>query len=118
MVWLEDVKVPVTVALSMLDDIVPSEAIYNHFRYHYGEPDDHGCFKRPTAVQSPPPSGSGPSGKSRQSGLPDARVIAWNGIGHGGMLLSHEAQDRLILAMRSQAREQGLVRWVKRKGSL
>lgn len=103
-VWLEDLKVPVTVALSMLDDIVPSEAIFNHFKWHYGEPDEHGRFKDPPA--------------SRQRGgvpLPDARVLAWKGLGHGGMLISKQAQDQLILAMTSQAREQGLLKWVGRK---
>ena len=39
----------------------------------------------------------------------DGRLVYWKGIGHGQMLLSLSAQDRLIEAMHCQAKESGLV---------
>jgi hypothetical protein len=48
-----------------------------------------------------------------KAGLPDARLIYWEGLGHGAMLFSLEAQNRLIDAVDGQALARGLVRWDK-----
>jgi len=48
-----------------------------------------------------------------KAGLPDARLIYWEGLGHGAMLFSLEAQHRLIDAVDGQALARGLVRWAK-----
>lgn len=159
MVWLQDVKCHVVVALSSEDDIVPSPAIRAYVARHYGLPDSTSTI---TALDSQQQAQALPDERARggsaslagglswgrrrgrwagsalavlrnprrrigawrtlfhrpsqaaareQEGLPDARLIYWDGLGHGAMLFSLEAQDRLIDAVHAQARDRGIARW-------
>lgn len=173
MVWLQDVKCHVVVALSSEDDIVPSPAIRAYVARHYGLPDPSSAATEPhdtaaAATTATAAAGNQPAGREQrggstglgagmgglswgrrrgrwagsawavlrnprrrigawrtlfhrpsqaaareQEGLPDARLIYWEGLGHGAMLFSLAAQDRLIDAVDAQARDRGLARWEK-----
>lgn len=97
--WLQDVTCPLVVALSSEDDIVPSTAIRAYVQRHYGmwEVKQKEKQEREELEDQRNKKGNG-------------RLVYWKGIGHGQMLLSLSAQDRLIEAMHCQAKESGLVR--------
>ena len=97
--WLQDVTCPLVVALSSEDDIVPSTAIRAYVQRHYGmwEVGEREEEEEEEAEDQKNKKGTG-------------RLVYWKGIGHGQMLLSLRAQDRLIEAMHCQAKETGLVK--------
>lgn len=96
--WLQDVTCPLVVALSSDDDIVPSAAIRAYVQRHYGMREvGEREEEEEEAVDQ----------RNRKG---DGRLVYWKGIGHGQMLVSLRAQDRLIEAMHCQAKESGLAR--------
>lgn len=96
--WLQDVSCPLVVALSSEDDIVPSTAIHYYVQRHYRMQEAVKHEKEDDAGEMTDQSNASGSG----------RLIYWRGIGHGQMLVSLKAQDRLIAAICKQAVESGL----------
>jgi len=98
--WLQDVTCPLVVALSSEDDIVPSAAIRAYVQRHYG--------MREVGEREEEEEEEEAGDQRNRKG--DGRLVYWKGIGHGQMLVSLRAQDRLIEAMHCQAKESGLAR--------
>lgn len=105
--WLQDVRCPIVVALSENDDIVPSRAIRTYVERHYG-------IER--QLKEEREDGKIPVCEHDKNSRGDGRVVFWEGLGHGFMLVSLKAQDRLIDAMHEQAWEHGLAKKICEEG--